>query len=57
MTRFELIKQAGVHRLPVTEDALHAVDMLSFDGIVVDVKHYPDAFLSVAGRYQRGKQA
>ena len=56
-TRFELIKQAGVHRLPVTEDALHAVGMLSFDEIAVDVKNYLDAFLSVAGRYHRGKQA
>ena len=53
----ELMQQAGVHRLPVTEDALHAVGMLSFDEIAVDVKNYLDAFLSVAGRYHRGKQA
>lgn len=49
----EVMRRAGVHRLPVTEDGLHALGMLSFDEIAVDVKNYLDAFLSVAARYHK----
>lgn len=48
-----VMEAAGVHRLPVTEDGLHAVGMLSFDEIAADVQHYLSHFLSIAGRYRR----
>jgi CBS domain-containing protein len=51
----ELMRRAGVHRLPVTEDGLHAVGMLSFDDIALAVKHYLNEFLALAARYHHRK--
>jgi CBS domain-containing protein len=48
-----VMEDSGVHRLPVTEDGLKALGMLSFDEIAADVQHYLNHFLSVAGRYHR----
>ncbi|HXH22024.1 MAG TPA: CBS domain-containing protein, partial [Dehalococcoidia bacterium] len=47
-----VMEQSGVHRLPVTEDGLKAIGMLSFDEIAADIQHYLNHFLSVAGRYR-----
>ena len=48
-----IMEGAGVHRLPVTEDGLKAIGMLSFDEIALDVQHYLSHFLALAGRSRR----
>jgi CBS domain-containing protein len=47
------MRQAGVHRVPVSQDQTHALGIVSFDEIAVEVKRYLDAFLSVASRYHK----
>ncbi len=49
----DLMEKAGVHRLPVTEDGVHCIGILSLDDIAEDVRHYLNAFLAVAGQYHR----
>lgn len=48
----EVMRNAGLRRLPVTS-AGHVIGILSLDDIALDVKHYVDAFLSVAGGYAK----
>jgi CBS domain-containing protein len=49
----EVMHEAGVHRVIVSQDGKHAAGLLSFDEIAVDVKRYLDEFLSVASRYHK----
>jgi CBS domain-containing protein len=49
----EAMAEAGVHRLPVTEDGRHALGMISFDEIALDIREYLSAFLAVAARDRR----
>lgn len=46
----ERMAEAGVQRLPVTEDGRHVLGMISFDEIAIDIKEYLTAFLAVAAR-------
>lgn len=46
----ERMADAGVQRLPVTEDGRHVLGMISFDEIALDIKEYLSAFLAVAAR-------
>jgi CBS domain-containing protein len=48
-----VMEEAGVMRLPVTEDGVTAIGMLSFDEIAQDVQHYLSHFLTIASRYHR----
>lgn len=48
----DMMRNAGLRRLPVTV-AGHVIGILSLDDIALDVKHYVDAFLSVAGGYAK----
>ncbi len=45
--------EGGVHRVIVSADGTHALGLVSFDEIAVDVRRYLDEFLSVASRYHR----
>ncbi len=47
----QVMEETGVRRLPVTEDGLHVVGILSLDEIALDLKRYLNAFLTVAGQY------
>jgi len=49
----EVMRNTGLRRLPVTERGKKATGMLSLDDVALDVKHYLDSFLSVAGQYSR----
>jgi len=49
----EIMRNAGLRRLPVTVAGARVIGILSFDDVAVDVKHYLDAFLAVAGQYSR----
>ena len=47
----EIMRNAGLRRLPVTVTGTHVIGMLSLDDVALDVKHYLDAFLAVAGQH------
>lgn len=47
----EIMRNADRRRLPVTVAGAQVVGLLSLDDVAVDVKHYLDAFLGVAGHY------
>jgi CBS domain-containing protein len=47
----EVMRNTGHRRLPVTERGIRVIGMLSLDDVALDVKHYLDAFLAVAGQY------
>ncbi len=47
----EIMRNTGHRRLPVTEHGTRVIGMLSLDDVALDVKHYLDAFLAVAGQY------
>jgi CBS domain-containing protein len=49
----DMMRNAGLRRLPVTTTGTHVIGLLSLDDVALDVKHYIDAFLTVAGRYAR----
>lgn len=49
----EIMRNAELRRLPVTVAGSHAIGVLSLDDVAVDVKHYLDSFLAVAGQYSR----
>ncbi|MGB2695401.1 MAG: CBS domain-containing protein [Dehalococcoidia bacterium] len=49
----EVMHKTHHRRLPVTEGGKKVVGLLSIDDVALDVKHYTDAFLSVAGQYSR----
>jgi CBS domain-containing protein len=51
-----VMEEAGVMRLPVTEDGVTAIGMLSFDEIALDVQHYLSHFLTIASRYHHKHQ-
>lgn len=48
----EMMRHARLRRLPVTA-AGHVIGILSLDDVALDVKHYLNAFLSVAGDYAK----
>jgi CBS domain-containing protein len=47
----DVMRNSGHRRLPVTERGTRVIGMVSLDDVAVDVKHYLDAFLAVAGKY------
>jgi CBS domain-containing protein len=47
----EIMRNAGVRRLPVTDGGVRLLGMLSLDDVAVDLRHYVDAFLAVAARH------
>ena len=49
----QIMRTAGLRRLPVTVAGAKVIGILSLDDVAVDVKHYLDGFLSVAGQYSR----
>ncbi len=49
----DIMRNAGIRRLPVVKGANEPVGMLSLDDIADDVKHYVDAFATVVGQYSR----
>ena len=49
----QIMRTAGLRRLPVTVAGAKVIGILSVDDVAVDVKHYLDGFLSVAGQYSR----
>jgi len=49
----EIMRNAALRRLPVTTVGTHVIGLLSLDDVALDVKHYLDAFLAVAGQYAR----
>jgi signal-transduction protein with cAMP-binding, CBS, and nucleotidyltransferase domain len=49
-TAIEIMRTAGVRRLPVT-DGGSPVGMLSFDDVAVDVQRYLTSFLALASQY------
>jgi CBS domain-containing protein len=49
-TAIEIMRTAGVRRLPVT-DGSNLVGMLSFDDVAVDVQRYLTSFLALASQY------
>lgn len=49
----EIMRTAGVRRLPVVEDTNRVVGMLSLDDIALDLKRYFDAFAEVTAQYKR----
>jgi len=49
----EIMRNARLRRLPVTAGGGRVIGILSVDDVAVDVKHYLDGFLSVAGQYSR----
>jgi CBS domain-containing protein len=48
----DVMRRTRHRRLPVTEGK-KVVGLLSLDDVALDVRHYTDAFLSVAGQYSR----
>lgn len=49
----QMMRNAGLRRLPVTVTGARVIGILSLDDVALDVKHYLDGFLSVAGQYSR----
>lgn len=49
----EMMRDARLRRLPVTEDGGRVVGILSLDDLALDVKHYVYIFLTVAGQYRQ----
>ena len=49
----EIMRNADLRRLPVTVAGAQVTGVLSLDDVAVDIKHYLDAFLGVAGHYAR----
>ncbi len=49
----EMMRTAGVRRLPVVEDSNRVIGMLSLDDIALDLKRYLDAFADVTAQYRR----
>ena len=49
----QMMRNARLRRLPVTVSGSHVIGLLSLDDVALDVKHYLDAFLAVAGQYSR----
>jgi CBS domain-containing protein len=47
----DMMRNAGLRRLPVTEAGSRVIGILSLDDIALDAKHYLDAFLAVASQY------
>jgi len=48
-----IMRNGGVHRVPVVDGAARVVGVLSLDDVAIDVKHYVDAFLALAGQYSK----
>ena len=49
----EMMRNARLRRLPVTVTGTRIIGVLSVDDIALDVKHYLDGFLTVAGQYSQ----
>jgi CBS domain-containing protein len=49
----EVMRRTHHRRLPVIEGGNKVVGLLSLDDVALDVRHYTEAFLSVAGQYSR----
>jgi CBS domain-containing protein len=49
----EIMRTAGVRRLPVVEDSNRIVGMLSLDDVALDLKRYFDAFAEISAQYRR----
>lgn len=49
----EIMRNTRHRRLPVTAAGTRVIGLLSLDDVALDVKHYADAFLAVAGQYSR----
>ena len=49
----ELMRKTHHRRLPAVEAGKRVIGLLSLDDVALDVRHYTDAFLSVAGQYSR----
>ena len=47
----QIMRTAGLRRLPVTVAGAKVIGILSLDDVAVDVKQYLNSFLSVAGQY------
>jgi predicted transcriptional regulator len=48
-----VMRNAGLRRLPVTRAGARVVGVLSLDDVAIDLQHYLDAFLAVAGQHSR----
>jgi CBS domain-containing protein len=47
----DIMRNAGLRRLPVTRAGSRVIGILSLDDVALDAKHYLDAFLAVAAQY------
>lgn len=49
----QIMRTAGLSRLPITVAGAKVIGILSLDDVAVDVKQYVNGFLAVAGQYSR----